>query len=340
MTKLGASSAANALLLTPEEPALDRGGGGLRTACVAAYLEKRHQLQVVSFTLKPHSKLGAARVLRNAIRLARGRPPLFVRFSGYEEQVAAAIRDRKYAVGVIEHFWCASYADLLRPCCDRLVLDLHNIESELARTHAGAARWPESWASQRFADAYAALEREWLPKFDTILVPSDEDRRRIQHPDVRVLPNALPEVPQPAAREADAIVFSGNLEYHPNVAAVRWFRSHVWPQVREAAPSVEWRLVGRNPEAVAHLVAGDARIRVTGPVKDAVGALAEGKVSVVPLLSGSGTRFKILEAWAAGRAVVSTTLGAEGLGAREGEHLLIADDAESFANAVVKLLQD
>jgi glycosyltransferase involved in cell wall biosynthesis len=75
-------------------------------------------------------------------------------------------------------------------------------------------------------------------------------------------------------------------------------------------------------------------------VNDAVAALARAKLAVVPLLSGSGTRFKILEAWAAGRAVVSTTLGAEGLDARDGEHLVIADDAETFATAIARLLQD
>jgi glycosyltransferase involved in cell wall biosynthesis len=82
------------------------------------------------------------------------------------------------------------------------------------------------------------------------------------------------------------------------------------------------------------------RTTVTGPVEDALEALAAAKICVVPLRSGSGTRFKILEAWAAERAVVSTTIGAEGLGARDGEHLLVADDATAFAAAVVRLWND
>ena len=243
---------------------------------------------------------------------------------------------------MVEHFWCAAYAPLLRSCCDRLVLDLHNIESELARTHARAARWPASWASQRFAESYQRLEREWLPQFDVILTASEDDRRRAHgsNPDVRVFPNALPEIPRPSVPEADAIVFSGNLEYHPNVEAVRWFRKRIWPRVRENAPGIEWRLLGSNPEAVAAFTSGDPRIRVVGPVDDAVAHLAEAKVCIAPLLSGSGTRFKILEAWAAGRAVVSTTLGAEGLGARDGEHLLLADDPDDFADAVLRLWND
>lgn len=353
MTPPGASSGESAsteraiktaLFLTPEKPEAGAGGGGLRSASLLAYLRSNYDTDIVTFSLKRHSKAPMARAWRNAVRLLRGRPPLFDRFSGYEEQLSAAMRPARYDVAVIEHFWCASYADLMRPHCARLVLDLHNIESELARTHAQAAHWPDSWASARFAEAYCKLERQWLPHFDTILVTSEDDARRVAHPNVRVFPNALPEIAMPAEAETEAeaaaIVFSGNLEYHPNIEAVRWFRTQVWPLIRMQNSQVEWRLVGRNPEAIARLVEGDPRIRIVGPVDDAVAALAQSQVCVVPLLSGSGTRFKILEAWAAGRAVVSTTIGAEGLGARDGEHLLIADTPEQFADAVVRLLAD
>ena len=328
-----------ALFLTPEEPTAGSGGGGLRSASLLAYLERKYAVQTMTFSLRPHSRSAPARIWRNTFRLARGIPPLFDRFSGYEVQLAAALHGR-YALGVVEHFWCASYAGLLRKHCDQLVLDLHNIESQLARTHAGAARWPASWASARFAEAYERLEREWLPRYDLLLTASEDDRRRISHPAVRVFPNALPEIAPPKGIELDAIVFSGNLEYHPNVEAVRWFRSSIWPRVREQAAGVEWRLVGSNPAAIASLTAGDPRIKVVGPVADAIPQLAAAKVCVAPLLSGSGTRFKILEAWAAGRAVVSTTLGAEGLGARDGEHLLLADDPTAFAEAVLRLWDD
>ncbi|HYV62788.1 MAG TPA: hypothetical protein VE958_08935, partial [Bryobacteraceae bacterium] len=146
-----------ALFLTPEEPKIGSGGGGMRSASLLAYLQSKYDVQTVTFSLRTHSRSPAARVWRNAIRLARGCPPLFDRFSGYENQIAGALGGR-YTLGVVEHFWCASYAGLLRTCCDRLVLDLHNIESQLARTHARAARWPASWASQRFSESYQRLE--------------------------------------------------------------------------------------------------------------------------------------------------------------------------------------
>ena len=134
------------------------------------------------------------------------------------------------------------------------------------------------------------------------------------------------------------IVFSGNLEYHPNVSAVRYFREQIWPQLREWWPGLVWRLVGKNPQGVSKITSGDSRIELSGPVADAVTELARAKVAIVPVLAGSGTRVKIIEAWAAGVPVVSTPLGAEGLSARAGEHLLLAEGAPAFRDAVSSLL--
>lgn len=329
-----------ALFLTPELPALDQGGGAMRSASLVAYLERSYKVDIVTFSLREHSKSATAKVIRNASRLLRGRPPLFDRYSGYEYQIRAAIPGTHYDLGIIEHFWCASYADLLRPLCDRLVLDLHNVESELARSHAATIAGPTRSVSLKFAAMYDELEHALLPKFETLLVTSNADLQRVRHADVRIFPNAIPEADVPIVVEENAIMFSGNLEYHPNMEAIRWFAREIWPRVRERIPNAEWQLVGRNPEAVAAIVRNVPNARLVGPVTDAIAALARSRVVVVPLLAGSGTRFKILEAWAAQRAVVSTTIGAEGLGVRDGEHLLIADNAKDFANVVLRLWHD
>jgi glycosyltransferase involved in cell wall biosynthesis len=336
----GDSSGDSALFLTPEAPQLGTGGGGLRSASLLEYLTTRYQVQVTSFTLPPHARHLAARAWRNGLRMLRGVPPLFDRFAGFENQLAPVLLDRRYRVAVIEHFWCASYADSIRPHCDLLVLDLHNVESELAATHARAAGGLESLLHRRFADAYRKLEREWIPKFDLVLTASEQDRARIDHPNVVVYPNALPFLEVPSVAEENCVVFSGNLEYHPNVEAVRWFASAIWPRLREKNEGLTWNLVGRNPQVVASIVKEDPRIKVIGAVADAVAAIATARVVVVPLLSGSGTRFKILEAWAARRPVVSTAIGAEGLDAADGKHLLLADDPAAFTGAVQRLLDD
>lgn len=339
MTPHGSFSRSSALFLTPEAPQAGTGGGGLRSASLLEYLRTKYDVTVASFTLPHHSKHFPARAWRNGVRLLRGVPPLIDRFAGFEDQLAPVL-ERHYRVAVIEHFWCAPYARAIRPQCDVLVLDLHNVESELAATHALAASAVESLVHRRFEEAYKKLEREWLPKFDLVLTASEEDRGRIEHRNTVVYPNALPVIEIPKVAEENCIVFSGNLEYHPNIEAVRWFASDIWPRLRESNDGLTWNLVGRNPEAIAKIVKNDPRIRVTGPVEDAVAAIAAARVVVVPLRSGSGTRFKILEAWAAQRAVVSTGIGAEGLGARDGEQLLVAEDPARFAAAVQELLGD
>ncbi len=155
---------------------------------------------------------------------------------------------------------------------------------------------------------------------------------------VAVYPNAIPLVDRRPREEQDVIVFSGTLEYGPNRTAVQYFAAKIWPRLRQTWPDLKWRLVGRHPEAVEKYVRGDSRIERTGPVEDAIPHLAAAKVAVVPVLSGSGTRLKIVEAWAAGTPVVSTSLGAEGLPTVNGENILLADDAAGFAAAISKLL--
>jgi glycosyltransferase involved in cell wall biosynthesis len=108
--------------------------------------------------------------------------------------------------------------------------------------------------------------------------------------------------------------------------------------LRARWPELRWKIVGRGSQTIQRLVFGDPRIEVTGPVDDAVPILAQAQIAVVPVLAGSGTRIKILEAWAAGTPVVSTTIGAEGLEYRDREHLLLADDPDSFVVAASSLL--
>jgi glycosyltransferase involved in cell wall biosynthesis len=285
-----------------------------------------------------HSRTAAARAIRNLRRAVRGIPPLTDRFGGFNNQLAEAIGERRYALGVIEHFWCAPYAEVLRESCARLVLNLHNVESVLLDRSAAVSPAPQAALLRRFAARSRSLERIWIRRFDTVLVTSDDDAARVGVPAV-VYPNAIPFMEQPRVEKADSIAFSGNLEYEPNQAAVRWFRERVWPRLREARPTLNWRLIGKNSHAVQRYVTGDERIVVTGPVPDAVKELARNRTAVVPVVSGSGTRVKIVEAWAAGLPVVSTTLGAEGLPGCPGKHLLIADSPEDFGAAVLSVIE-
>jgi glycosyltransferase involved in cell wall biosynthesis len=264
------------------------------------------------------------------------------RFSGFETAIARAIEGRRYAVGIIEHSWCAAYLEQISPACERTVLDLHNIESILHARSAASAPTAARIAHRVFERASHVFESRWLPRFSLVLTASKNDsvaaRSIAPTANLHVYPNAIPARPLPAEPRQNVIVFSGNMEYDPNRAAAGFFRREVWPQVRGSNPGLIWRLVGKNPLAVQNLVRGDPRIEITGEVDDAIRELARAQAAVVPLLAGSGTRLKILEAWSAGTPVVSTTIGAEGLPVRDEEHLLLADGAPQFVESVNRLL--
>ena len=353
-----------ALMVAPETPYPLSGGGALRTASLLHYLALRYAVDLIVFRqpgapdpraalpagfvrrvtvldLAANGRSLAARALRNAARVAREIPPLMDRFSGFERPMAEAIGGRRYDLGIIEHFWCAPYLESIGPACRRTVLDLHNIESVL-HARCAEAEGAAGLAHRVFHHASLQLERIWLPRFSTVLATSAVDVETVNGiapaAQVQVYPNALPWMALPPRLGEDAVVFSGNMEYHPNLQAVHFFRDAIWPTLAARWPGLRWRLVGKNGEAIERLVAGDPRIEILGAVPEAVTELARSKVAVVPLLAGSGTRLKILEAWAAGLPVVSTTIGAEGLGARHGEHLLLADTAAAFADAVTRLL--
>jgi glycosyltransferase involved in cell wall biosynthesis len=354
-----------ALFLAAESPYPLEGGGALRSASLLNYLARTRDVdmivfrqpgapdpaaqtppglarRIVSIDLPETGRGTASRAFRNAVRLARGAPPLVDRFAGFEGQIADAIVGRRYEIGVVEHFWCAPYWEPISTACNRTALDLHNIESVLHSRCAQVERGAAAFAHRVFSQASLDLERLWLPRYSCVLTASEHDaglaRAIAPQAQVAVYPNAIPLVPPPPRMDEEAIVFSGNMEYHPNIAAVRFFREEVWPRLRERWPRLVWRLVGKNPYAVKRYAADDPRIQLSGPVDDAVRELARARAAVVPILAGSGTRFKILEAWAAGIPVVSTTVGAEGLPARHGENVLIADTGPAFAETVSRLL--
>ena len=362
---MGAEAAPRALMLAAESPYPLAGGGALRTASLLHYLARKYQTDLIVFRqpgapdpagqlpaglarkvtavdLPAHRREGFARILRNVGRLVRRVPPLIDRFAGFEGAVRRAVEGQRYEVGVVEHFWCAPYWRELAPVCSRVVIDLHNVESVLHSRCAATQGGLEGFAHRVFRNAAMELERRWLPKYSEVLAVSASDAETLRQiaPGLRIqiFPNAIPAVPRPHRTDDEAIVFSGNMEYHPNRSAVRFFRSEVWPRLRERWPGLVWRLIGKNPEAVREFTTGDPRIEIVGPVEDAVAELAKGRVAVVPLLAGSGTRFKILEAWAAGVPVVSTSLGAEGFPVCDGTNILLADDAAALADAISRLL--
>jgi len=238
------------------------------------------------------------------------------------------------------------------------VLDLEDLEDEkiLARLSVPAppGQGPVPRARRGLSNAVAneeirrwrRLQRRAADQGSTIAVCSrlDADRARangVAH--VKVIRNGYRTVKHPVGREVagspPTVLFQGLLRYPPNIEAAQLLAHEIGPALRASLPDAEIRLVGaHHPElAVLH---DPPRVTVVGRVPDITAELARADVVVVPVRYGSGTRLKILEAFAHRVPVVSTSLGAEGLGTQDGVHLLIGDTVPALASACARLLQD
>jgi glycosyltransferase involved in cell wall biosynthesis len=147
-------------------------------------------------------------------------------------------------------------------------------------------------------------------------------------------------IAQPDPTGPPTVLFSGTMAYPPNAEGIIWFVREAWLRLREAVPDVRLLVVGRDPPAAVRQLARDPAIEVTGSVEDVRPYFARATAVIVPLLSGGGTRLKLLEALSAGRPVVSTSIGAEGIDLRRGEEAAIEDAPLRFADAVARLLQN
>ena len=231
----------------------------------------------------------------------------------------------------------------------RIILDEHNIEHELIQrsyqTSSGLVRRGFNWMEYR---RLKPQEIARCQRADLVLVTSAREQRLLRAmlpgKDVRVVPNGVDVAafaPDPAIpEEPGRIIFTASFDYYPNVQGALHFAENIWPRIRGTRPDATWRLVGRNPPPEIRHLDDLPGVTVTGSVPTVQPHLAAAQVAIVPLLTGAGTRLKILEALAMRRAIVSTSLGAEGLDCVDGEHLLIADAPEAFAEKVVELLDD
>ena len=247
--------------------------------------------------------------------------------------------------------WAAGAAGL-----PRLVFDDHNAEYLLQlRTALADLRQPARWAGAAYSliqwRKLAAYEAAVCRAAERVIAVSQADadalRRLLPGMDVTVVPNGVDlqafapgySAPAPDMR-AQALVFSGKMDYRPNVDAALWFADEILPRVRAHAPSAHFWIVGQQPHPRLARLAGRPDITITGRVPDVRPYLVGAAVCVLPFRMGGGTRLKVLEALALGKAVISTTLGAEGYGLRDGHELRLADSAAAFAQTVVELLAD
>lgn len=223
----------------------------------------------------------------------------------------------------------------------------HNIESDLLARRALTEESP--WKRYYFriqASLLRSEEARWCPKIDLNAVVSDADGSRLTAiapgANVITIPNGVDTKafrPSPSTASARSIVFVGGYSWYPNRDALYYFGEEILPRIRRTTNvAVTW--VGRAPTSVIDECSRKYGIRLTGYVEDIRPFVESAACYVVPLRIGGGTRLKILDAWAMGKAVVSTSVGCEGLQAVDRENILIRDDADAFASSVVELLED
>lgn len=298
------------------------------------------------------------RILLALVRLPWGIADAFLRLT-YDARIAAAlgaaIREAAPDIVIVTEPWLLGYIPSLRMHDATLVVDLHNIEQPLY-THvlATAEGWrtkAKAWLLLRIAKV---LEPKFLQEADSVWVCSDHDATVLrgtygQLSNVHVVPSGIDiDYYAPDASAATAaldntpsVLYCANFGYGPNAEAAQRLIHGILPRAATAQPC-RLVLAGSNPTASMHgAAARNSAILVTGAVDDMRPYLrCQGAVYAIPLMQGSGTRLKILEAFAAGIPVVSTRKGAEGLHVHDGQELLFADTDAEFAQALALLWSD
>jgi sugar transferase (PEP-CTERM/EpsH1 system associated) len=224
----------------------------------------------------------------------------------------------------------------------------HNVEAQILQRHAevGEGFLKRSYMRSEWGKMQK-FEGECGRHFEAVIAVSEQDRKIFEKTygwkHVHVIDTAVDTefFQADSSREiADRVVFVGSMDWMPNQDGVKFFTREIWPRIRAARPKATFEIVGRNPPPEIVALATTPGVEVTGAVPDVRPHLSQAAVVVVPLLVGGGTRLKIYEAMAMGRAVVSTTIGAEGLPLTVGKHFFQADDPEAFVAAVIRLLSD
>jgi sugar transferase (PEP-CTERM/EpsH1 system associated) len=359
----------NAGLLLP----LDKGGK-LRTWHVMRHLAARHEITYLSFADPSHTHAdrvgmrdvcarletvprvdppkGTARFYADAARYAFDRVPYAVakyRSKAYRRQLEALLARSRYDALVCDFLPPAINLPDQLPCPS--ILFTHNVEAEIWRRHAEHASDPVSRAllAQQWR-RMLRFERSTLHRFDLVLAVSDTDRETLE----RLYPGALRAPIQVVKTGVDTeyftpldapvrpahLVFTGSMDWLPNEDAMLYFVREILPRIRQLEPGATLGIVGRAPTPAVRRLASEAGIEVTGRVDDVRPHIGTATVYVVPLRIGGGTRLKIFEAMSMAKAVVSTTIGAEGLPVDHGANIVIADEPATFAEAVVRLVRD
>lgn len=352
---------------------LDKGGK-LRTWHLMRHLARRHEITYLAFREpeQPAANVeGMKEVASRVETITRSEPtkgtlrfyadaalhlldplPYAVgkyRSAEYRRRLAHLLEEERFDLIVCDFLFPAVNLPKRLPC--PAVMFTHNVESEIWRRHAETKS--DAIGRLLYGAQYRRMlryERRMLARFNGILAVSDADRETF----ARLYPGAIAQpahvvptgvdteyfAPSAGSQQPARLIFTGSMDWLPNEDAMIYFCRDVLPAIRAEVPDVALTIVGRTPTPAVKKLAEERGVTVTGRVDDVRPFMRDALVYIVPLRIGGGTRLKIFEAMAMGKAVVSTTIGAEGLPVTDGEHVLLADDPATFARAVVHLIRD
>jgi len=271
---------------------------------------------------------------------------LWLRSPEMKSKIESTVRNVMPDVVHFDALGLAQYLPLIGSAAT--VLTHHDVESAKIRLRALKTSNPLLRAYFNFeADKLAAFERKWCLQFGVNAVVSDEEGREllIACPGVRVrvVPNGVDTkyfAPRPDPSNCK-ILFCGSMDMHPNQEAIRYFLDKVWPRLLTQCPDAELCVVGRRPpDWLRQVGETDRRVTITGFVDDVRPYFQKASLCICPILSGGGTRLKILDSLAMGVPVVATKFAASGLLLEHDKHLLLADTEEQFAEHTRRLLED
>ena len=363
------------LFLTPQLPYPPHQGTTIRNYNLIRELAARHEIHLFSFAtdaLSEEQKAGLAfcRAIhtwpaptrsmraRTLSTLISAKPDMALRLesAAAHQKLAALLREERFAAIQVEGIEMAPY--LLQTAQDTresvLVFDDHNAEYILQRRAFETDRSiPRRWLGALYSFAQwqklCRYERDTCLRADHVIAVSSADAQALQQlaPSLQpcVIPNGVDldyyqgASAHPPLPHAPALVFTGKMDFRPNVDAVLWFSQMVLPLIRRQMPAAHFYIVGQSPHRRLSVLSQDSQITLTGYVPDTRPYIAGAEVYVIPLRIGGGTRLKVLEAMAMSKAIVSTTLGCEGIGLRDGQEAWLADTPAAFAERVLELLR-
>jgi polysaccharide biosynthesis protein PslH len=305
--------------------------------------------RVICLPLNLPAPKSPAEMLSYGLRLLSSQPYGITKFCrpAVRRKLRELLQQETYDVIVCDFVFAAGIIPW--DCATPKVLFTHNVEATIWRRHyevATNAIWKAiSWREWKKMET---AERRYLRLADHVLTVSETDREAcaplLAAGKLTVISTGVDiDYFQPAHAEeiADSIVFIGSMDWLPNEDAILYFADAILPLIKQQCPTAFLEVVGRNPSRKLQALAErEASVRLTGWVEDIRPYVARAAVCIVPLRIGGGTRLKIFEAMAMGKAVVSTSVGAEGLPVKAGENILLADTPGDFADCTVSLLRD